>query len=66
MAYVGEKQFVVVDGQEGRQYDGHVSKPPVFNPILSSDSRRMAYVAQEGSRWFMVVDVRRAVLGSNL
>ena len=41
---VGDKQFVVVNGKEGKQYDGIW-----WEPIFSPDSKRLAYVAVVGT-----------------
>jgi len=54
-AYVGQvddKQFVVVDGIEGRLFDGIMRG----NLIFSADSKRFAYIAKEGNKQIMVVD----------
>jgi hypothetical protein len=42
--------LVVVDGVEGKEYDGAASL--VFSP----DSGRVAYGAQRGGKWLVVVD----------
>ena len=52
MARSGEKQFVIVDEKEGKKYDVIGRDTPLF----SSDSRRIAYVAEEEKRWLTVVD----------
>ena len=55
VAYVAmekEKQFVVVDGEEGKQYDGIVEGFFIFGP----DSKRVAYGAREIGKRFVVVD----------
>ena len=48
-----DKQFVVMDGKEGKEYheigDGQTL---VFSP----DSKRLMYWARRGSKWLMVVD----------
>jgi hypothetical protein len=44
------KWSVVVDGNEGKQYDG------VGGFVYSSDSRRFAYTARLGSKWIVVLD----------
>ena len=49
-ATIGDKDIVVIDGNEGRKYD------EVGYPIFSPDSQRVAYVAQEGDKWFVVID----------
>ena len=51
-AQVGDKWFVVVDGEEQKQYDGIGASGPIFSPC----SRRVAYGAQVGDKWFVVVD----------
>ncbi|MGA1974777.1 MAG: hypothetical protein ABSG92_04000 [Conexivisphaerales archaeon] len=63
VAGVGTKQFVVVDGKEGKQYDGIgkgilelASDFYLGIPVFSPDSQRVAYVAREGERWFVVID----------
>jgi hypothetical protein len=48
----GKKRLVVVDGVEGKEYDGIMDRPPVFSP----DSERVAYEAEQGSKMFAVVD----------
>jgi roadblock/LC7 domain-containing protein len=47
----GNKWFVVVDGKEGKQYDGIVG-----SPIFSPDGKRVAYAAVIGDKQFVVVD----------
>ncbi len=51
-ALVWKNWFVVVDGEEGKQYDGIGEGDPIFSP----DSRRVAYYAKVGNKWFVVVD----------
>ena len=46
------KQFVVVDGEEGKQYDGIAEETPIFSP----DSKRVAYTANVGKKCFVIVD----------
>jgi hypothetical protein len=48
---VGNKQFVVVDGMEEKQYDG-IGGSLTFSP----DSKRVAYGAKVGNKWLVVVD----------
>jgi hypothetical protein len=48
----GEKWFVVVDGVEGKEYDGIMNYSLVFSP----DSKRLAYTAKRGDKIFVVVD----------
>ena len=48
---LGSKQFVVIDGEEGKRYDGIISAP-----IFSPDSKRVAYLAVLGDKWFVVID----------
>ncbi|MCX7778531.1 MAG: hypothetical protein N2381_10850, partial [Armatimonadetes bacterium] len=45
-------QFVVVDGVEGKEYDGIVKGTLIFSP----DSKRFAYGARRGGKEFVVVD----------
>jgi len=55
LAYVavrGEKQFVVVDGEEGKEYDGIGAGTLIFSP----DSKHLAYGAERGEKWLVVVD----------
>lgn len=47
----GNKWFVVVDGKEGKQYDGIVG-----SPIFSPDGKRVAYAAVIGDKQFVVLD----------
>ena len=54
MAYAAKadnKWFVVVNGNEGKQYDG-LGSPLLFSP----DSKRMAYAAKASNKTFIVVD----------
>jgi len=52
VARVGDKQFVVVDGKEEKQYDGIGEGTPIFSP----DSKRVAYNARVGDKWLVVAD----------
>jgi hypothetical protein len=52
VAQAGKKLFVVVDGKEGKLYDGIGEPGPIFSP----DSQRVAYGAKVGDKWFVVVD----------
>ncbi|MDI6761339.1 MAG: hypothetical protein QMD05_10980 [Candidatus Brocadiaceae bacterium] len=52
VAGVGNKQLVVVDGKEERQYDDIGAGSPIFSP----DGKRVAYGAKVGNKWFVVVD----------
>jgi hypothetical protein len=49
-AKVGNKKFVVLDGQEGKQYDW------VDELTFSPDSKRFAYIAEGGNKRFVVLD----------
>ena len=40
----------MVDGQEGKQYDG------VGSPVFSPDGTRLAYLAKQADKWLIVVD----------
>ena len=54
-AYVGQvddKQFVIVDGIDGKFFDSIVKGSLIF----SADSKRFAYVAKEGNQQIVVVD----------
>ncbi|MDW8026564.1 MAG: hypothetical protein RMK18_11970, partial [Armatimonadota bacterium] len=46
----GGKEFVVVDGEEGKEYDG------IGTLIFSPDSKHLAYGAERGKKQFVVVD----------
>ncbi|HOK09764.1 MAG TPA: hypothetical protein PLJ10_08900, partial [Candidatus Hydrogenedens sp.] len=48
----GDKWVVVVDGVEGKEYDGIGAGSLIFSP----DSRRVAYSAKRGGKWVVVVD----------
>jgi hypothetical protein len=49
----GKKQLVVVDGDEGKEYDAVRNDSLTFSP----DSRRVAYSAAHGDKkWLVVVD----------
>jgi hypothetical protein len=50
----GTTSAVVVDGKEGKLYDGVVIGSLVFSP----DSRRLAYIAKLGDRYSLVVNER--------
>jgi Tol biopolymer transport system component len=60
LAMVGDKQVVVVDGQEEKPYD--ISGATAFGSpgnravVFSPDSRRVAYVATFGGKDVVVVD----------
>jgi len=67
VAYVaqsGDRQFVVVDGKEGKHYDG-IGPNIVFSP----DSRHIVYGAQAGNKQVAVVDGKEGnpydVIGTN-
>ncbi|HUV03977.1 MAG TPA: hypothetical protein VMX94_02590 [Armatimonadota bacterium] len=46
----GHRPLVVVDGAEGKEYDG--TSIPIFSP----DSNHIAYEARRGHKWLVVVD----------
>jgi hypothetical protein len=48
----GDKILVVVDGKEGKEYDGIGVGTLTFSP----DSKHIAYVAKRGDKVFVVVD----------
>ena len=48
----GDKQFVVVDGARGPDYD----KIGKDNPVFSPDGKRVAYFAKKGDKWRLVLD----------
>ncbi len=50
VAELGGRQFMVVDGVQGEQYD------EINGFVFSPDSKHLAYVAELGGRQFMVVD----------
>jgi Tol biopolymer transport system component len=50
------KEFVVVDGVEGKEYDLIYLEGSKDTPLFSPDSRRVAYMARLGGKLFMVVD----------
>ena len=61
-AYVakkGEKWLVVLDGQEGPEYD-KIGKFGFFELIFSEDGERFAYAAQKGEKWVIVLDGRES------
>ena len=49
-----DKWVVVVDGKEGKAYDG------VSIPTYSPDSKHLAYAAQSQGKWMVVVDGKEA------
>lgn len=51
-AITGTKRFVVVDGKEGKEYDGVGQSSPVFSP----DSAHFAYIAAQDNQQFVVLD----------
>jgi len=46
------KWFMVVDGQEGPEYD----KISLSREVFSPDSKRLVYGAMKGDKWFVVLD----------
>jgi len=52
-AKTGNKSFVVIDGKEGKRYDGILR---ASGPIFSPDSKRVAYGAETGTKQVIVVD----------
>jgi hypothetical protein len=46
----GNKQFVVVDGIEAKQYDD------IGLPSFSPKSNHLTYFAKKGAKWLVVVD----------
>jgi len=52
VAQLDDKQLVVVDQVEGKEYDGILKGTPLFSP----DSKHVAYAAKHGGKWFVVVD----------
>jgi len=46
----GQKWLVVVDGVEGKEYDG------IGALLFSRGSKRVAYAAKRGQKWLVVVD----------
>ncbi len=48
----GNKQVVVVDGQDGQAYDAYGAGRLIFSP----DSRRLAYAARLETDWRVIVD----------
>ena len=50
LAQHGDKWLVVVDGQEGKEYDG------IGALLFSPDGQRVAYGAQHGAKWLVVVE----------
>ena len=52
VASVGNKWLVIVDGEEGKQYDGIGEGSLIFSP----DSQRVAYAARVGNKLLVVVD----------
>jgi len=51
-AQIDDKQLVVLDGIDGRLFDGIVKGSLIF----SADSKRFAYIAKEGNKKIVVVD----------
>ncbi|MEN6465444.1 MAG: hypothetical protein ABFD62_09725 [Syntrophaceae bacterium] len=56
MAGTGNRQFSVVNGNRGREYDSLGSRFFLANPVFSPDSRRIAYPARIGEKWTVVID----------
>jgi Tol biopolymer transport system component len=52
----GGKQFVVVDGSEGMQYDSIGD-----GPIFSLDGNHITYTAKLSDKWFVVTNARQGV-----
>jgi len=51
-AEMGDKAFVVLDGEKKKQYDAIGPRTLSFSP----DSNQMAYAANQGDKYFMIVD----------
>jgi roadblock/LC7 domain-containing protein len=51
-AKVGTKWSAVIDGDEGKKYDGITAGTLAFSP----DCKRVAYGAKVGARWSVVID----------
>jgi Tol biopolymer transport system component len=60
VARLGNKWFVVLDGKEGKGYDG------VTAPIFSPDGKRLAYGAIVNGKWAVVADNRESKGYDNL
>lgn len=52
VAGIGEKWLVVMDGEEGKQYDGIGAGTLIFSP----NSQHLAYAARIGEKRFVVAD----------
>src|SRR3972149_2001345 len=50
IAREGNKEFVVIDGKEGKRYDN------IFDVVFSPDGKRLAYMARLGERDSVVFD----------
>jgi hypothetical protein len=55
-AYIGEKWFVVLNGEEERKYDDIASGSPIFSP----DGKHLFYGARKGGKWLVVIDGKEA------
>lgn len=56
MAGRGDKQFIVVNGQEGKPYDSLRSRFFLAAPVFSPDSKMVAYPARIGEMWSVIVN----------
>ena len=52
VAFIGEKQYVVVDGRSSPDYAAILRGTPIFSP----DGKRVAYAAARQNRWSVYVD----------
>ena len=52
MAQLGDKPRIVVDGKEGKLYEGIAATSLVFSP----DSQHFAYIAKRGNGVIAIVD----------
>ena len=59
VAEVDGRRFVILDGKEGKHYDGITDDEYLrFYPVFSPDSRHLAYYARTGAKWVCVLDGR--------
>jgi hypothetical protein len=51
--YTGGKHVLVVNGKKGSAWEGAEALAP---PVFSADGKQVAVIAQQGGRWFVVVN----------
>ena len=48
----GKRIYVIVNGTEGKEYDGIMTGTPIFSP----DNKTVVYAARQGTKWCVVIN----------